>query len=366
MKLAIIGTRGIPNNYGGFEQISEELSLGLCARGYEVSVYCSHNHPYKEKTWNGIERIACYDAERHLKTVGQFIYDLNCIRDARKRNFDVLLFMGYTSSSVWGRWFPKNALVISNMDGLEWKRDKYPKPIQAFLKQAEKLAIIFSQHHIADSIAIKDHIDKKYGISSSYIPYGAKTDAGKNEEVLNEYGLVRNGFDMLLARMEPENNIDMILEGYAGSAKERTMLVVGNTDNTYGKKIRNKYRHVATVLFTGRLFNQEKLNSLREACHLYFHGHSVGGTNPSLLEAMASGALIAAHENIFNKSILGIDGFYFQTADHVVSIMNSVEKQAFAGKIAANLEKIERIYNWEKVVDQYDQLIRKSFNQFRQ
>jgi Domain of unknown function (DUF1972) len=177
MKLAIIGTRGIPNRYGGFEQISEYLSVGLAARGYEVSVYCSSDHPYRGSEWNGIKLIHCYDAEKHLLTAGQFIYDLNCIRDARKRNFDVLLFMGYTSSSIWGKWFPKNSLVISNMDGLEWKREKYSKPVQIFLRHAEKLAVQFSHFHIADSPAIKQHLDDKYGINATYIPYGAKRNS---------------------------------------------------------------------------------------------------------------------------------------------------------------------------------------------
>ena len=178
MKLAIIGTRGIPNRYGGFEQISEYLSAGLAARGYEVSVYCSSDHPYKKNQWQGIELIHCYDAEKYFPTAGQFLYDWNCIRDARKRNFDVLLFMGYTSSSIWGKWFPEKSLVISNMDGLEWKRVKYSKPVRFFLRHAEKLSVRFSHFHIADSPAIKEYLDDKYGIQPEYIPYCAKRCAG--------------------------------------------------------------------------------------------------------------------------------------------------------------------------------------------
>src|SRR4051812_288166 len=148
MRIGIIGTRGIPNNYGGFEQVTEHLSAGLLAKGHEVSVYNSHNHPYQENHWNGVEIIHCFDAEYMIGTAGQFIYDLNCIVDARKRNFDVLLFMGYTSSSIWHRFFPRNTVIVSNMDGLEWRRSKYSRPVKRFLKYAEKLAVLQSDFMI--------------------------------------------------------------------------------------------------------------------------------------------------------------------------------------------------------------------------
>lgn len=365
MKLAIIGTRGIPNRYGGFEQISEYLSVGLATRGYEVSVYCSSDHPYRAPEWNGIRLIHCYDAEKHLLTAGQFIYDLNCIRDARKRNFDVLLFMGYTSSSIWGKWFPKQSLVISNMDGLEWKREKYSKPVQFFLKHAEKLAVQFSHFHIADSPAIKKHLDNKYGISSAYIPYGASRNLEVNFDSVSQMNMGKEDFDMLMARMEPENNIDTILEGYIQSSKEKKMIVVGNTGNHYGKKLREKYKHISHILFAGPIFDQGKVNGLRSSCRLYFHGHSVGGTNPSLLEAMSSGALIAAHDNVFNRTVLGEDAFYFNSPSDVAKILSTTNKNNHQVKIHNNLEKIERLYNWEKVADQYDQFIRSCFNEYR-
>ncbi len=121
MKVVILGTRGIPNHYGGFEQLAEYLSVALAARGHEVYVYTSSLHPYQENTYQGVHLLRCADAEKQLGTFGQFIYDFNCIRDARKRNFDVILQLGYTSSSVWAFMLPKQAAVITNMDGLEWK-----------------------------------------------------------------------------------------------------------------------------------------------------------------------------------------------------------------------------------------------------
>jgi glycosyltransferase involved in cell wall biosynthesis len=364
MKIAILGTRGIPNHYGGFEQVSEYLSVGLAARGHEVSVYCSHNHLYKNSTWNGINLIHCYDGERLLNTAGQFIYDLNCIRDAGKRKFDVLLFMGYTSSSVWAKWFPKNTLVISNMDGLEWKRKKYSRPVQLFLKHAEKLAVKNSHYHIADSIGIKQHLDKSYGIDCCYIPYGAAIMLAKENAIPEELNVVKGNYNMLMARMEPENNIETILEGFCLSRTNKKMLVIGNVQNNYGKKILSRFSNNQNIVFAGALFEKEKLNALRSACHIYFHGHSVGGTNPSLLEAMSSGALIAAHNNPFNKSILGDDALYFNDSSDVSTHMLQVEKTTYQDKINNNLKKIKEVYCWENIIEKYDRYIRLSFKQF--
>lgn len=363
MKIAIIGTRGIPNCYGGFEQVSEYLSEGLVRRGHDVSVYCSHSHPYKNNIWNGVSLIHCFDAEKHLKTAGQFLYDLNCIRDARKRNFDVLLFMGYTSSSIWGPWFPPKTVVISNMDGLEWKRQKYSGPVRRFLKHAEKLAVRHSHFHIADSVGIRKHFETEYNISPEYIPYGAKEITPADDSI--ETGFNSTEYFLIIARMEPENNIEMVLDGFTQVEQDKEMIVVGNTKTPFGRKMTRKFRHNKKIKFTGPVFEMKKLEYLRKNCQVYFHGHSVGGTNPSLLEAMACGALVAAHENIFNRSILENDAFYFNNASEVASIMASLDKKNYRDLIENNLRKIATTYNWEKIVDQYEIFIMNCFQKHR-
>ncbi|HJU45869.1 MAG TPA: DUF1972 domain-containing protein, partial [Chitinophagaceae bacterium] len=158
LRIGILGTRGIPNHYGGFECFAEHLSQGLVQKGHEVFVYNSHNHPNQQRVWNGVNIIHCYDPEYLLGTAGQFIYDLNCILDARKRAFDILLFLGYTSSSIWGILYPGKAKIVYNMDGLEWTRTKYSKPVQRFLRYAEKLAVKYSHYFVADSTYIQDYL----------------------------------------------------------------------------------------------------------------------------------------------------------------------------------------------------------------
>ena len=165
--MPFFGTRGIPNHYGGFEQFAQYLSEGLCQMGHEVFVYNSHNHPYQKNKWNEVNIIHCYDPEFKLGTIGQFIYDFNCTLDSRKRNFDVILQLGYTSSSVWNWLFKRTTRLFTNMDGLEWKRTKFSRPVSLFLKYAEKLAVKHSDVLISDSLGIQSYLEKKYAVKSN-------------------------------------------------------------------------------------------------------------------------------------------------------------------------------------------------------
>lgn len=293
-----------------------------------------------------------------MGTAGQFIYDLNCIRHARKSDFDVILFMGYTSSSVWGRLFPRNTVIISNMDGMEWKRSKYTGQVKRFLLYAEKLAAKYSHHLIADSMAVKHYLDKKYKASCTYIPYGAIAEAGIQDDYLKRFSVSAQQYYMLMARMEPENNIDMILEGFSKTVTQEKFLVVGNTANAFGKKMQARYSDDRRIVFAGALFDAAAINALRRFSKLYFHGHSVGGTNPSLLEAMACLAPIAAHNNEFNRAVLQQDAFYFSNADEVAALINQYNTpEQTASMIRENEKKIRKTFNWPAVIDTYENTI---------
>lgn len=362
LRIAILGTRGIPNYYGGFEHISEYVSAGLVKRGHSVTVYNSHNHPYTQDSWNGVEIKHCYDPEYLIGTAGQFIYDMNCLLDARKNNFDVVLIMGYTSSSVWGRLYPKNSTIITNMDGMEWKRSKYSKPVQQFLKYAEKLAVKYSHYYVADSRVIKSYLADKYNISSEYIPYGADVYSDQEREQYEFNEAMKEDYFLLMARMEPENNIETILDGFNRSNSNRKFKVLGDTGNRFGKYITNKFNNDERIEFKGAIFDTPKVRSLQNNSYLYFHGHSVGGTNPSLLEAMASEALIAAHNNPFNKSVLSTDAFYFSNASEVQELVETVQRQdPEKSMVMNNLHKIQDQFNWERVIDQYEEFIVESY-----
>jgi glycosyltransferase involved in cell wall biosynthesis len=243
MKIAIVGTRGIPNEYGGFEQFADVLSQGLAKKGIDVTVYCSANHSYKENEYNGVKLIHKYDPENKIGTAGQFIFDLACMLDARKRNFDIIYMLGYTSSSIWQKLiFKKGAIVVTNMDGLEWMRSKYSKKVQRFLKFAEKLAIKYSDYLVADSIGIQKYLKNKYNVESSYYPYGSYVFENPNEESIKNYDLVAYQYDVLIARFEPENNIEMVLEAFYKSKTSRQLILIGNYKNTeFGIKMAEKF-----------------------------------------------------------------------------------------------------------------------------
>jgi glycosyltransferase involved in cell wall biosynthesis len=358
MKIAILGTRGIPNNYGGFEQFAQYLSKGLAETGHEVYVYNPHNHIYRDATWQGVHIIHQYDPEYAVGTFGQFIYDFNCIMDSRGRQFDIILQLGYTSSSIWGRLLPKNTVIITNMDGLEWKRTKYSAPVQKLLKMAEKWAIETSDYIIADSLGIQRYLQNKYRLHSTFIPYGAFIFDNPDPSALLAYDLQPHTYDMLIARLEPENSIDIILQGVVQSKKQRPFLVIGNWHSAYGKYLKSKYANTC-IRFLGSVYTMSILNNLRYYSNIYFHGHTVGGTNPSLLEAMASSALICAHQNEFNSTILGKEAYYFTDSTSVAHIMSQVNKRdkGEAEKISQNLSKIEYTYSWNKIIGEYESLL---------
>ncbi len=364
MKIAIIGTRGIPNNYGGFEQFADVVSQLWVKEGHEVFVYCPHNHPYTATEFNGVHRIVVKDPEEKMGTVGQFFYDLNCISDARKRNFDIFLQLGYTSSSVWGFLFPKKTCVITNMDGLEWKRAKYGNAVKTFLKTAERWAVNQSHAMVSDSIGIQDYLKETYKKDSTFIAYGAELfNTELATQLPQKYSsLSPFKYDLVITRFVADNNLEMILDGFIQSKQEFPLIMLGNSKNEYGLFLREKYNH-PSIIFEDPNFNIHELNVLRYFSRLYFHGHSAGGTNPSLLEAMASDALLCVHNNIFNNSVIQGNGFHFINAQEVADLMNkSIQKEDYTTWIEGNRNLIENKYSWNFISSCYLDLFKKMLN----
>lgn len=354
MKIGIIGTRGIPNHYGGFEQFAEHLATFLVEKKCEVFVYNSSNHPFKEKIFKGVNIVHCNDPEDKMGTIGQFIYDLNCILDTRKRDLDIILQLGYTSSSIWSLLFPKKTLIITNMDGLEWKRSKYTFFVRKFLMYAERLGVKYSDFLVSDSEGIKKYIDKKYNKNSKFIAYGSKEASDIDESILEKFNVEKLKYNMLIARIEPENNVETILDGVVLSKSNIPFLVIGDyNNNSFGKKVKQKFESCSKIIFLGSIYNNKELNSLRFFCNLYFHGHSVGGTNPSLLEAMGSSNLIIAHNNIFNKAVLKEDAYYFYNSEDVSFYLNEKNKKKENLKIKNNIRKIKNEYDINKINGSY-------------
>lgn len=347
MKVGIIGTRGIPNEYGGFEQFATHFAAYLANEGIEVWVYNSSNHSYKAESWKGVRIQHIYDPELWMGTAGQFVYDLLSILDARKKKFDIILQLGYTSSTIWGFLFPKHAKIITNMDGLEWARSKYNRFVQAYLKVAERWGVEQSHKLISDSEGIQSYLEHKYGAQSVYIPYGASRLVTEKENEAKRKADEMGLYDLIIARFEPENNIETIIRAHL-KFPHRRLLVVGNYETKYGKTLEEAYGD--KVSFMGAIFDDDRLNELRFNAAIYFHGHSVGGTNPSLLEAMACGCQIVAHHNEFNKAVLGEDAYYFKdevSLGESISTLDSMPtNQTF---IDNNYRKLKRDYSYSSI-----------------
>lgn len=347
MKIAIIGTRGIPNRYGGFEQFASFIAPMLVKRGHQVVVYNSSTNGYKSRWWKGVEIVTRYDPQGTMGMAAQFIYDLLCILDTRKRDFDVIFQLGYTSSSIWDYLFPQKSLLVTNMDGLEWKRQKYSPLVRRFLQYVEKRAALNSDVLVADAMGIREYLFAKYGKEAHYIPYGARPFYEFDPSILVAFNLTAYRYNLVIARSEPENHIETIIKGCLGDQKP--LVIIGNA-NSYGKHLRKKYSG-GNMIFLDCIYDMHVLNNLRHFSHFYFHGHSVGGTNPSLLEAMAAGCLVLAHDNMFNREVLGRDAFYFTSEGDIRALLKKkLQKSDHASLVENNLEKITGWYNWENIL----------------
>ena len=240
------------------------------------------------------------------------------------------------------------------MDGHEWKRSKYSNVTKRFLKYAEKLAAIRSSFLISDSLGIKNYLKNKYNKESRYIAYGSDIFDDPKEQILDNYLVKKFDYNMLIARLEPENNIDVILDGIVKAKDETPFLVIGGYKlNKYGRSLKEKYKDNSQIKFLGGIYNMNELNNLRYFSKIYFHGHSVGGTNPSLIEAMGSNAFIVAHKNKFNMSILKEDAYYFENSMDIQFFVEKLKKEKEKIKLKNNLKKISLYYNYDNINQLY-------------
>ncbi len=358
LRVAILGTRGIPNRYGGFEQFAEYLALGLQERGHEVAVYLPHTHPYAEPTFRGVTLHRVFCPEAWLGAAAHFLYDYLCLRDAVRRGCDIALECGYQSAAISYRLGSlKRTGIVTNMDGLEWNRAKWSPLVRRATKWFESLAVRHSHALVADNVGIQTYLQATYGAPSHYIPYGAEVIEAPDPTHLEPYAVKPLAFHLLIARLEPENHIEMILEGHQASGSKRPFLVVGHHETPYGRHLQARFGEDATIRFVGGIYQKPVLDALRRYAYLYFHGHSVGGTNPSLLEAMACGALIVAHDNAFNRAVIGDSAHYVASPAEIAQCIAlpeaDLQRAAFT---QANQARIRAEFGWPAVVSQYEDL----------
>lgn len=356
LNIGILGTRGIPNQYGGFEAFAQQLAPWLAQKGHQVTVYCSHRHPLDDTDWKGVQRVKCYDPENRLGSAGQFVYDYNCNYHANKQQFDVLLHLGYTSDAIWYEMWSKRAAHIVNMDGIEWQRAKYSWPVRKFLKWSEKLAGINAAYLVADATPIEVYLKKAYNTKVKYIAYPALLPVIWDDGALQRYKVRENHFDLLIARSEPENNIEMAIRAKLIANDNIPLHIFGN-QNIYRQRLERRYGSVSLIRFEKAEYNEAVLNTLRKNCRYYIHGHSAGGTNPSLLEAMACGCTILAHKNIYNQSVTGQHAHYFSSEPELSNkFLNESLEKSRAAMAEVNIKKIRHNYHPDVICSAYENL----------
>ena len=356
MKIAILGTRGIPNNYGGFEQCAECLSLGLSKKGYDVTVYSPDFHPYKKQNYKGVKIQHIYSPQNYLgSAASNFFFDYLSLKHAVKQKFDIILELGLITAAPAIIFCNKgSSIIVTNLDGLEWKRAKWSPAVRSITKWLEKFGVRNSNYLVADNIAIQKYIKLNYNINSEFIAYGAEEVSDLSRNTIEKYLIEKGEFLLTIARLEPENNLELMCDAYLSSNSEIPYYIIGNYQTKYGQLLKSKYKDT-NIHFLGAIFNKEELDTFRFYANLYLHGHSVGGTNPALIEAMAAKAFVIVHNNPFNKSVVCEDNLSFSTKDDLSEILDRPNILSKREELSQkNLEIINSKYRWDIIIEKYE------------
>jgi len=360
MRIAIVGTRGIPNSYGGFEEFAEKVSEHWINKGHEVLVYCESNQDYEDILPNGVKRVFIKTFKKSLKGFYLFLYDFQSTKDAIRRKCDVIYHAGYQSATLGNLILRKQLIgrLVYNMDGLEWKRSKWSMPVQIITKYFEKLAATSGALIVADNKGIQEYVKSRYNISSVLIAYGADKVKCPNAKYLKEYDLDARSYNIAVARFEPENNLEAVIRAHIKARHH--LIVIANNTTAHFKELSPVMDSSEYITFLGPIYDKERLNALRAFSTFYFHGHTVGGTNPSLLEAMACNCNVLAHDNPFNRDVLKENGYYWKDSNAIVSMLLNPDILVFDNE--KQLKYLEANYSWNQVA--LDHL--KSFDNFKE
>lgn len=356
-KIAIIGTVGVPASYGGFETLAENMIVyhKTASLADGVTVYCSSkNYPDRPETFLSA-RLKYIPL--HANGVQSIPYDMFSLLSAVWNRNDVILLLGVSGAVL----LPvirllSSARILTNIDGIEWRRQKWRGLAKWFLRCSERIAIRFSHEVIADNGAIVEYIQQAYGVSSRIIAYGGDHAVNVDAVPLPEYGLPEQ-YAFSICRIEPENNVHIIIEAFSRQDK-LPLVMVGNWDNSeYGRRVRERYSGYRHLFLLDPVYDLGKLKTLRSGAAWYIHGHSAGGTNPSLVEAMHFGRPILAFNCSFNQSTTENRALFFKNEDDLLRLITVVgnEEQQRVGHDMLQIAR--RRYTWDIVARQYFSLM---------
>ncbi|WP_149202335.1 DUF1972 domain-containing protein [Actinotalea subterranea] len=358
LRVALVGTRGVPARYGGFETAVEEVGRRLAARGHDVVVYC--------RAGEGEAR-----PDEHL---GMRLVHRPAMR---RRSLETLSHTGLSVAHLLGHrvdaaivfnaanapWLPvlraARIPVATHVDGLEWRRAKWGGAGRRYYRAAESLAVRWSDALVADARGIQDYYTDVFGAPTRLLAYGAPQVSRDRHDRIAELGLEPDGYHLVVARFEPENHVELAVRGYAASAARLPLVVVGSAP--YAEAYTRAVRDAADerVRFLGGVWDAELLDQLYANALTYVHGHSVGGTNPSLLRAIGAGTATVAYDVGFNREVLGHAGRYFSAPDDVARwVLDAEQDPAGARERGDALRVRSTDYDWDAVADGYEALVR--------
>lgn len=358
MHIAMIGTRGVPAQYGGFETAVEEVGKRLVARGHRVTVYC-RNESQTMTEYLGMELVNMSALrKRSLETLSHTALSVRHATRPKNRP-DAAVVFNAANAPFLARMRKAVIPTAVHMDGIEWKRQKWAGAGAKYYRWAERKAATEGLALIADAQGIADHLRDTYRRHSYVIAYGAPI-LYPESDLLKQHGLETGGYHLVVARMEPENHVHVIVEGYAQSGSDVPLVVVGGTP--YGDEYIDRVKRFAgqsDTRFIGGVWDQRLLNQLYGNCRSYLHGHSVGGTNPSLLRALGCAAPVSAYDVNFNREVTAGHARFFGTSEEVAGVVRAddadIEGALLRGK--AGQEHVSVAYRWDDVTDGYEQML---------
>jgi glycosyltransferase involved in cell wall biosynthesis len=355
MRIALLGTRGIPANYGGFETFAEELSVRLTERGHHITVYCRERH--EETEYRGV-RLRYLPTVRHkyLDTVAHTA--LSTIQ-LMSRRFDVVLYCNAANAvfTLWPRLLGMPTAL--NVDGVERHRKKWNRVAKAWYLMSEWMATWCSSAVITDAEKIREYYLQRYGKDSLFIPYGAEVGRVPGVDLVCALGLQPRRYVLYVSRLEPENNALLVRQAFEQVATDFKLALVGDAPYAVHYIREVKRTTDPRILIPGAIYG-EGYRQLQSHCHLYVHATEVGGTHPALIEAMGRGAMVLYLDNAENAEVAGDAGIPFtddlrEKLQWALSVSRA-EREQWGQKA---MQRIEKLYSWNAVTDAYEQLFRK-------
>lgn len=350
-KISIIGTVGVPACYGGFESLVENM-LDYTPTDVEYTIFCtSKKYENKLETYKGA-KLKYLDL--NANGIDSIMYDYRSIK--MSLDADIMLILG-VSGCIFLPFIRRKykGKIITNIDGLEWKRDKWNFIAKWLLHYSEKMAVKYSDIVIGDNKGITDYVKEAYKKEAVLIAYGGDHVSKVEDDTLYEkYPFCKNSYSVTVCRIEPENNIHVILEAFSKMSGNQ-LVMVGNWKNgEYGSELKEKYSKFDNIHLLDPIYENHTINWIRSNASVYVHGHSAGGTNPSLVEAMNFGLPILAFDCVYNRETTMNECLYWKNSEDIQYFFQSIPD---LDSIASKMQDIgKKLYSWEKIAEQYNSL----------